>query len=123
MLLAIHFQVIETAAKLLNIYEKCVSRPWKMSVKNSFTGTACRPKIKIVYTENYLKSYVSVKTRPKKTRVSTNFNKADYQIVTSRHARFLPVFLFFALIICNTLMHSTLHHLKRSFIKKALFSA
>lgn len=35
----------------------------------------------------------------------------------------MPDFLFFVLIICNTLMHSMLSHLKRAFIKKALFSA
>lgn len=94
-----------------------------MRVKKSFTDTACRLKIKIVYIKNYLKFCVFVKTRRKKTRVLTNFNKADYQIVTSLRARFLPVFLFFVLIICNTLAHSTLDHLKRAFIKKDLFSA
>ena len=33
----------------------------------------------------------------------------------------MPDFLFFVLIICNTLTHSTLSHLKMAFIKKALF--
>ena len=94
-----------------------------MRVKKSFAAVACRLKIKIVYIENYLKFCVFVKTRRKKTRVPTSFNKADNQIVTSLHARFLPVFLFFVLIICNTLTHSTLDHLKRAFIKNALFSA
>jgi len=79
--------------------------------------------IKIVYIENYLKSYVFVKTRRKKTRKSASFNKTDYQRVTSLRTRFMPDFLFFVLIIYNTLAHSALSHLKRAFIKKALFSA
>ena len=62
-----------------------------MRVKKSFTDTACRLKIKIVYIEILPKSCQFVKMRRKTTGVSTNFNKADYQIVTKVVPAFYPL--------------------------------
>jgi len=114
-LLAIHYQIIQTSAKLLNIPEKYFSHPWKCVLKRVSPPSPAACKQKIVYIKKLSEKAESSQTSP----FSVNFcDTIDSQQVTQILTLKNGQKVIRLLIPCNYLIHNRLQALKRRVIRK-----